>query len=474
MRRQENIYIQTNNSCIRNKDITNVNTSSDICVFNSPIFNISGATKIMSGMTSTSNGIHIVSDIQENINMDIIFSGNLDSFLVDDLVVSFDIFKLTNSDFLSPPIYTSQFFSNPSFNSYTLNPSFPINNLEIDGEYLLKSKYNYKVCTDILNRLNLRNITTSTSLNMPYNGYNEEFDYYFLIMREADIPQFTVGISDNSVMGNLVVMNFVVETNETTFFLDTPPMGSPIITLNGLVLANELDYNFSGLTLTLNGETVKGDIVNIIFVGKDNSDGLVGQNIIIDGFINNGPLGGEGDNDVYYNTTTNKYELYTMTTPKSSDVIITLNGVTLANNIDFYQSLTKPNRFILEGDLMEGDIVTIIYNGDLSYVGNVETTSFAINWVINNAPQNTMGKFVTEVSSDKLFNNITYSSETSYVVGQNAYSDNLFLSGTLGTKLFYRVINEKKYITLLGETIESTAVSEIIPITINTNSFNSY
>ena len=100
----------------------------------------------MSGMTSTSNGIHIVSDIQENINMDIIFSGNLDSFLVDDLVVSFDIFKLTNGDFLSPPIYTSQFFSNPSFNSYTLNPSFPINNLEIDGEYLLKSKCYIMLC----------------------------------------------------------------------------------------------------------------------------------------------------------------------------------------------------------------------------------------------------------------------------------------------------------------------------------------
>ena len=474
MRRQENIYIQSENSCVRNKDILNVNTSSDICVFYTPTFNMTGATKIMTGMTSTSDGVHIVTNLENTIDMDIVFTGNLDSFLVEELFFNFDVFKLNGSDFLSPPIYTSPFYSNPSLNSYTVEPSIPIDNLNIDGEYLLKGKFNYKVCTDILSRLNLRNITTTTNLGMPYNGYNETYDFYFIAVREADIPQFTVGITDTNVMGNLVVVSFVVETNENVFTLDTPPQGSPMVTLNGLVLANELDYTFSALTLTLNGPTIPDDIVNMIFVGKSNTDGLVGQNIIVDGFIPSGPLGGEGNNDVYLNTTTNKYEVYTVTTPKSSDVVITLNGVVLANGIDYYQSVTKGNRFILEGSLVVGDIVTIIYNGDLSYIGNVDTTSFAINWTILNAPQNTFGKFITEVSSDNSFVNITYTAETNYVVGQNGYSSDLFLSGAMGTELFYRVKNEKNYITISNDIIQSSAYSEIIPIVINTNSFNSY
>ncbi len=46
MRYQERIYIQNENSSVRNKDILNVNMSSDLCVFQSPLFNISGASKL--------------------------------------------------------------------------------------------------------------------------------------------------------------------------------------------------------------------------------------------------------------------------------------------------------------------------------------------------------------------------------------------------------------------------------------------
>jgi len=46
MRYQTPIYIQTDNSAIRNKDILNVSTSSDFCIFTTPLFSMSGATKI--------------------------------------------------------------------------------------------------------------------------------------------------------------------------------------------------------------------------------------------------------------------------------------------------------------------------------------------------------------------------------------------------------------------------------------------
>jgi hypothetical protein len=46
MRYQERIYIQNENRAVRNKDILNVSTSSDFCIFESPTFDVSGATKI--------------------------------------------------------------------------------------------------------------------------------------------------------------------------------------------------------------------------------------------------------------------------------------------------------------------------------------------------------------------------------------------------------------------------------------------
>jgi phage gp45-like len=54
MRYQQLIYIQNQHQGVRNKDILNVNTSSDICVFNSPLYTISGASKIdCTGVTGT-------------------------------------------------------------------------------------------------------------------------------------------------------------------------------------------------------------------------------------------------------------------------------------------------------------------------------------------------------------------------------------------------------------------------------------
>ena len=46
MRYQERIYIQNENSSVRNKDILNVSMSSDICVFEAPVFDVIGASKI--------------------------------------------------------------------------------------------------------------------------------------------------------------------------------------------------------------------------------------------------------------------------------------------------------------------------------------------------------------------------------------------------------------------------------------------
>jgi hypothetical protein len=41
MRYQERIYIQNNNDAVRNKDILSFNMSSDMSIFEGPLFNVS-------------------------------------------------------------------------------------------------------------------------------------------------------------------------------------------------------------------------------------------------------------------------------------------------------------------------------------------------------------------------------------------------------------------------------------------------
>ena len=176
-----------------------------------------------------------------------------------------------------------------------------------------------------------------------------------------------------------------------------------------------------------------------------------------------------------FNTTTGKFEIYTNITPvESNTILVMINGATLANGIDYYQSSSNPKRIILEGDLMIGDIITIIYFPITNVVNGLITNTPVVSWAIANPPQLVNGIFSLEVSSASTFNTLYSSGSTSYVIGQTTYSNSFIASGNVGTTLYYRVKNEKNYATLCGDIVSSTAYSETIPIVIQTNSINSY
>jgi hypothetical protein len=60
------------------------------------------------------------------------------------------------------------------------------------------------------------------------------------------------------------------------------------------------------------------------------------------------------------------------------------------------------------------------------------------------------------------------------LIGQTIYSDDFIASGTVGTTLYYRVKNQKKYETFCGNIITDIKYSDTIPVIIQTNSINSY
>jgi len=151
-----------------------------------------------------------------------------------------------------------------------------------------------------------------------------------------------------------------------------------------------------------------------------------------------------------------------------------INGVTLANGLDYYQSISNPNRIILEGNLMVGDIITIAYFPVTTVVNGLITNSPSITWKIDAAPQKTNGIFTLQVSTGTSFSSFYTTGTTDYVVGQTIYQDSFVASGTAGTTLYYRVKNSKNYVDLCGNIVNSTTYSDTIPIVILTNSINSY
>lgn len=483
MRHQEIIYIQNENGAVRNKDILNVNMSSDICVFEAPVFNVSGATKIdcPTGATGTTistgaTGVHVISTAT-TIPLIFDFTANTDTFTATNATFNFEIYKyepLTGL-FTVPAVFVSDDIQYSAFSATnSTTQTVQVADLGLDGDYLIKGFYQFEVCTDFLNRLGKTINTVLYRTGRSYGIYDPNLDYYFIALREAEEPILLTNGSNTPSASQLFQQVILPDAGETEITITSNYQGDFVVTLNGLVLANGYDYTFTGSVITLSSATVYDDIISIIYTtGSGNN--LVGDNINVTSAIVSGTTNNEGSDNPYFDTTTGKYEIFTTVTPADGGtIIVMINGATLANGIDYYQSTSNPKRIILEGNLLVGDIITIVYFARTDVVNGLITNTPLITWSITTAPQLVNGEFVLEVSTGSTFSTFYSTGSTPYVVGQTIYSQSFTASGTVGTVLYYRVKNTKDYVTLCDQIVETIAYSEIIPLTILTNAINSY
>lgn len=478
MRYQERIYIQNENKAVRNKDILNVNTSSDICIFETPMFSLSGASKLDCSTGSTSGTSYIISSSTDTIPLTFDFTANTNSFIDNSATFKFEVYKYSNiiQEFLSTAVYKSPQIEYSAFSATNSTTQLvPSNQLNLDGEYIIKSFFQFGVCTDFLNKLN-KNIDTSIFINgSMYGIYNPEIDYYFIAIRQAEIPKF-INNSSNSLPASSLVQNILpVVSGQTTFIISNYVAGNFMFTFNGLVLAKDLDYSLSGQVVTIFEECVDDDIVTIIYT-TDGSNNFLGDNYEITAPIPSGATDAQGSNaTTYYNTTTGKYEVYTSVPPSTGNVVLMmLNGVTLANGLDYYQSTSNSKRLILTGNLVIGDIITLVYFPIIGVINGLNTNEPLVTWVVDNPPTQNNGYFSLEVGYDDIFSAMYYSGQTNYEVGGTYYSDSFTATGSVGTQLYYRVKNNKDYKTICGDILSSVTYSEVIPVTIQTNSINTY
>ncbi len=474
MRYQERIYIQNDNSAVRNKDILNVNMSSDLCIFETPLFNLSGASKIdCTGTTGTSYVISTATTIPLTFQ----FTGNTDTFTATSADFKYEIYKFNTeaNAFLIPPVYKSEIINYSAFSATSATTQFiPISGLSLDGDYLVKGYYEFDVCTDFLNRLGKKVDTLMYRSGSQFGLYDNNLDYYFIAVKEADIPQLLQNGSNTPPANQLFQQVILPNEGETTIIITNNYSGFFVLTLNGLVLSPSLDYTYSGNIVSLSAETVFDDVITVIYTTSGGNN-LNGETINVTTSIVSGSTNGESTNRVYFNITTGKYEIYTIVTPAiTGTILVMLNGATLANGIDYYQSITNPKRIILEGDIQIEDIITIVYFPTTNAINGIITNTPFVTWSISTPPELVNGIFTLEVSTGNTFTTFFSTGTTDYIIGTTLYSDSFIASGTTGSQLFYRIKNEKNYVTLCGDLVTTIAYSETIPLVIQTNSINSY
>lgn len=445
----------------------------------------SGITEVIcdldfSGLTSGSTNVYALTG-QTEIDLDFTFTANTKS-LTGDTEFNFEIYKY-NKDlnvFTQPSIYQSRAFTWDEFSGTSaFTTSVPVANLNIDGDYLVKGYYNYSVCTEISSLLGDKRSTSQYKYGDKYSLYKKDRDFHFVAFKAAEVPFLNPARPIAPVLNAFTISSFITNEEQTDYNIQ-PAESDYLVSLNGLTLSKNLDYSISSNTLTtvlkLSATTVPGDIITYAFLNSPIDNSTIRLDVFdITTTIVSGATNGQGSNKVYYNTTTGKYEIYASVTPSNgNDIVLNLNGVTLANNIDYYISTSNPKRIILEGNLVVGDILNLYYISNVDAQGNIDTTSISVGWSIETAPQLVNGEFIVEIADDEDFTNIIVTGQTDYVIGSTNYIKTLNLVGSAGDVQYYRVKNIKKYEDICGNLIDTTAYSEIIDITIQTNAINSY
>ncbi len=419
---------------------------------------------------------YIISANTQTIPLTFDFTANTQTFIDTEANFRYEIYKYDNSQsqFSAIPVYKSQRLNYSAFSATNTTTEYiPSSGITLDGDYLVKGFYQFSACTDFLKRLGKGVDTINYKYGSQYGIYDNNLDYYFIALKQAEIPYFTNNGS-NDTLANSLTQSVYLPAAGIQNIPKPQNIGDFIMTLNGLVLANGSDYTYTGDVVTLNGFTAEDDIITFIYTSIGGTN-LIADNIDVTTSIVSGATNGQGSNLVYFNTTSGKYEIYTSVEPAPlNDIIVMLNGVTLANNVDYYQSTSNLKRIILEGDLVVGDIITIVYFPANSTVNGLNTNNPIVSWLINELPQKENGYFSLEVSTNNAFTNFYYTGYTPYNTATISYSDSFIASGTIGTTLYYRVKNEKNYETLCGNIITSVAYSDIVPIVIQSNAINSY
>lgn len=491
----------------RGRAINIYNERSDFETFNLPQYYVSGATTIMTGMTTGSTGVYIVNSLSSLTFTTVFTDSNKDTFFVGNNGIRFALYQRitpTNVIIGSPsnPNEIVPIINNPVFSNYELGSSkyftctdiscctclssytpsytaitYTYDLSQSEGEFIIKGIFKWTNFTYFSNLLGLEYTEPLNYGYYPYASYNSNRDKYFIYLKNAVKPTITLNTVTSDSLPLNVLTIFPSFEGQTAF-----PIGQQIntsgsgllVSVNGITLSlNEYIYSSNTLYIT-SGYVEMDDAITLVYSNQANTPPIQTESYKITSIPNSTyPSYGQ---KVIYNTSKGKYE-YWLDNETINQPVVSVNGQRLSNDIDFYVSSSNKRRLIFVDNLQVDDIITIFYNAITSNGTDIFSKNFSLSWSIPEPTTSNLGYFLVQLANqnDTSFSNPIYSGVTFYNINQSFYTNEVSISGgTYGQKLLAKVTNYKNYYTVLGELIQTSNESDTVTFTIKTNALNNY
>ena len=465
------------------------------CSFKENYFVLSGAS---SGITSQWGLPNFVSNnylspdrdvfytnvgTSDTFNFDVVFDNLSDVIEVKDLTSQLRLYKYdyVNQVFDSNTVYISEQIPSSGLTKDTYNLQIPFSALT-EGEFIFKGFYTRNLNTLLSKQLEYSTTTLKYKLTGDTYGIYDN-DWYFINLKRADKPNLKNNVNNRDESSEISTFN--VKSRFTTSgitnytFNLTSEQSLGMVSYNGSVLAKNLDYSANTNSVELLFEVLDNQVLTVSYLGYNGNTTIYNDSYLISESIKSGSTNTQTITDkVFYNTTYGKYEYYLDSEPNTKDVIMVVNGSTLANNIEYYRSTTNNKRIIIDENIKVGDLIEAIYLPKSGILGGIDTNRPIFSWSIGNAPKLPIdGEFTIEITdeSDITFENIIYTKTVPYIEDINSYIGQVILSSSnAGDKFRYRIKNEKRYTPISGETITDTIYSDVVTFELTTNIGNSY
>jgi hypothetical protein len=173
------------------------------------------------------------------------------------------------------------------------------------------------------------------------------------------------------------------------------------------------------------------------------------------------------------NTITNNYEIYT-TQPidPNNAIFLTINGVEMVQDRQFYLSTSQQNRIILDktyaNPINVGDVISILavspnlIFGNNDY-GSLTKNEFSIQWTINNViPDGITGRFLVQVvdKADTDYNTILYQKTILLQNNDKSNYETTITNLALNQYYRFRVLYETTYTGYLNNKVTTCSFSD--------------
>lgn len=376
------------------------------------------------------------------------------------------------------------------------------------NEYLIRPYYSFvsKECRPGIVYNNWFN-------TVQYNSFQKDSDYYFMTVINPPTPNLATPGTEGSpdfilVNDKLLVDGYAgvrgiqaVNDQYNYFILSSIPANNQILLiLNGVQLTQDYDFKllqqggYGATPIVEIYEEIKPTDWLIATYIKASSNNSWFTNTLGAYFIDTIKFDGVtststpsyrtvGDNTLNLNPVTLNYEFFTsLAIDPTYALIVTVNGVKLAEDFQFFKSTSFPGRIIFDKNNTSfniGDIITVFgYTSATGPNGNdygsLKTNQFKAQWTVPPTFTNSSvtGRFVVEAFDDTsgLLTNQLY---VDFVPGQANY-ETTFYNLSLNIYYRFRVTFEATYTGYLNNQVKTCSYAEGYFDTTNSYINNTY